>query len=79
MVQQPKHTFIFELKVDQPAAVALDQIHRKRYEERYLKAGKEIVAVALSFSTKTRNISQGQGGLYTAQGELIREIPLRIE
>ena len=79
VVQQPKHTFIFELKVDQPAVVALDQIHRKRYQERYLKAGKEIVAVALSFSTKTRSIGQGQGGLYTAQGELIREIPLRVE
>ena len=74
VVQLPKHTFIFELKVDQPAAIALDQIHSKRYKERYLKEGKEIVAVAMSFSTETRNIGQCNGGLYTAQGELVKEL-----
>ncbi|MEL6539683.1 MAG: AAA family ATPase, partial [Bacteroidota bacterium] len=72
VVQQPQHTFIFELKVDQPAAVALDQIHTKNYQERYLKDGKEIVAVAASFSTQTRNISVWKAGLYTAEGTLIR-------
>ena len=74
VVQQPKHTFIFELKVDQPAVVALDQIHRKRYQERYLKDGKEIVAVALSFSTKTRNIGEHKAGRYTQEGVLLEEL-----
>ncbi|MEL6539619.1 MAG: PD-(D/E)XK nuclease domain-containing protein, partial [Bacteroidota bacterium] len=74
VVQQPQHTFIFELKVDQPAAVALDQIHTKNYQERYLKDGKEIVAVAASFSTQTRNISEWKAGLYTAEGALVREL-----
>lgn len=74
VVQQPQHTFIFELKVDHPASVALDQIHTKRYQERYLKEDKEIVALAMSFSTETHNVSEWQGRLYTAEGELIQRL-----
>ena len=74
VVQQPKHTFIFELKVDKPAAVALDQIQTKRYQERYLKDGKEIVAVAISFSTESRNIAAWKAGLYTPDGQLVQEL-----
>ena len=74
VLQQPQHTFIFELKVDQPVAVALDQIHNKRYQERYLKDGKEIVAVAISFRTESRNIGAWKGGLYTPEGQLVREL-----
>ncbi|MEL6412971.1 MAG: AAA family ATPase, partial [Bacteroidota bacterium] len=60
VVQLPKHTFIFELKVDKKVAVALDQLHNKRYQECYLKDGKEIVAAALCLSTKDHNISAWQ-------------------
>ena len=46
----------------------------RRYQERYLKDGKEIVAVAISFSTESRNIAECKGGLYTAEGQLVREL-----
>ncbi len=75
VIQQPQHTFIFELKVDQPAAVALDQLHTRRYQERYLKDGKDIVAIAISFSTQTRNIAECKGGRYTPTGQLVQELP----
>ncbi|MEL6412526.1 MAG: AAA family ATPase, partial [Bacteroidota bacterium] len=74
VVQLPKHTFIFELKVDKKVAVALDQLHNKRYQERYLKDGKEIVAAAICLSTKDHNISAWKAGHYTAEGELIRKL-----
>ncbi|MEL6152832.1 MAG: AAA family ATPase, partial [Bacteroidota bacterium] len=74
VVQLPKHTFIFELKVDKKIAVALDQLHNKRYQERYLKDGKEIVAAAICLSTKDHNISAWQAGHYTAEGTLIRTL-----
>ncbi|MEO1219052.1 MAG: AAA family ATPase [Bacteroidota bacterium] len=74
VVQQPRRTFIFELKVDKPASVALDQIQTKRYQERYLQEGKEIVAVAISFSSTSRCIVAWAGGLYTAAGQLVKQL-----
>jgi hypothetical protein len=44
------HIYIFELKVGISAEVALQQIKDRKYYERYLDKGKEIMLVGLSFN-----------------------------
>ena len=74
VTQLPTRTIIFELKVDQSAQAAVDQIKDQRYADKYLQQGKEIVILGISFSTATRDIGEWQGGLYDAQGQLIRTL-----
>lgn len=45
-----KQVFIFELKVNNSADVALQQIKELRYYERYRNSGKQIVLVGLAFN-----------------------------
>jgi Holliday junction resolvase-like predicted endonuclease len=53
------YIFVVELKIDQPAQVALEQIKEKRYYEPYLNSGKHIILVGISFDTVTlRNVSE---------------------
>ena len=50
-------TYIFELKVDEPVDRAFAQIRAKGYAEPYRAKGKPIWAVALSFDSKTRRLT----------------------
>ena len=52
-----KQIYLFELKVDQSADVALQQIKDKHYADRFKAEGKPIHLVGISFSSETRNIS----------------------
>ncbi|WP_409286231.1 PD-(D/E)XK nuclease domain-containing protein [Pontibacter sp. G13] len=36
---------------------ALDQIHQRKYYEQFFSKGKEIYLLGISFSSKTRNVS----------------------
>ncbi|MEL6413257.1 MAG: PD-(D/E)XK nuclease domain-containing protein, partial [Bacteroidota bacterium] len=74
VVQLSNHVFIFELKVDQTAEIALDQVHDQGYKERYLEAGREIVVVGINFSTQSRDINEWKAGIYAPEGTLIREL-----
>ena len=72
IVQQPAYTLIFELlKVNTPTFVALDQMETKRYQERYLKEGKEILVISISCSSISRRISSWESSMYTAKGEFM--------
>ena len=49
-VSTKTHIFIFELKINSSADVALKQIKDRRYYERYRTIGKQIVLVGLAFN-----------------------------
>jgi len=58
--------YIFEFKMDRTAQEALQQIETKKYGEKYLQSGKEIMMVGANFSSKTRNISDWKSSLYSS-------------
>jgi hypothetical protein len=72
--EMPKCIYIFELKLDKTAESALDQACTKKYKERYSHAGKEILLMGINFSSKTRNISEWKGELFSKDGEVIKTL-----
>ena len=50
------HIYIFEFKMDQPAAEAIAQIKEKGYALPYLNTGKPITLIGINFSRAERNI-----------------------
>jgi len=49
-------TYVFELKVDKPAALATTQAERKHYATPYLAAGKPVWIIGLSFDSRTHEL-----------------------
>ena len=66
--------YIFELKVDQEAAIAMRQAVNQEYSQRYRHQGKKIVVMGVSFSSKKRSIDTWQGELLDEHGALIRKL-----
>ena len=60
VADHPCGTYIFELKVDKPAKLAMSQIQRKKYAAPYRAAGKPVWAVALSFKSRGRKFAGGR-------------------
>ena len=54
VAEHPCGVYIFELKVDEGAAAALEQVKAKNYDAPYRAKGLPIYAVGLSFDSKTR-------------------------
>jgi len=52
-------TYIFELKVNQPATIAMDQATAKKYAEPFVAPGKPVWLVALSFDRDSRRFVEG--------------------
>ncbi|MFA7576985.1 MAG: PD-(D/E)XK nuclease domain-containing protein, partial [Candidatus Muiribacteriota bacterium] len=52
----PETIYIMEFKTD--GGGALKQIKEKKYYEKYLSTGKEIILVGIEFDKKIRNISK---------------------
>ena len=52
----PETIYIMEFKTD--GGGALKQIKEKKYYEKYLSTGKEIILVGIEFDKKNRNISK---------------------
>lgn len=52
----PCGIYIFELKVDQPAAIAMEQIQRKVYAAPYAADKRPVWLLGLSFDSKTRQL-----------------------
>ncbi len=52
--------YIFEFKFDDSAAAALEQIRDRRYFERFLAGGKQIILVGAAFKTADRNVVDWQ-------------------
>ena len=59
VADHPCGTYIFELKVDRPAAIAMDQATAKKYAEPYLAPGRPVWLVGLSFARDTRRFVEG--------------------
>ena len=59
VAEHPCSIYIFELKVDEPAAAALEQVKAKGYDAPYRAKGLPIHAIGLSFDSKTRHLADG--------------------
>ena len=57
VAEHPCGVYIFELKVDEGAAAALEQVKAKNYDAPYRAKGLPIYAVGLSFDSKTRHLA----------------------
>ncbi len=56
--QSRTDVYVFELKIDQPAQKALQQIDEKGYMIPFSHDGRQLHKIGLSFSTKTRTIEE---------------------
>ena len=57
IAEHPCGICIFELKVDEPASAALEQVKAKGYDAPYRAKGLPISAIGLSFDSKTRHLA----------------------
>lgn len=57
IADHPCGTYIFELKVDQPAAIAMAQAVAREYAAPYRAAGKPVWLIGLSFDGATRKLT----------------------
>ena len=53
----PCGIYIFELKVDKPAAIAMDQIQKKNYAAPYAADSRPVWIIGLSFDSATRQLT----------------------
>ena len=74
VIEADRVTYIIELKLDSKAEAAIEQIHQKKYYEKYLHKDKEVVIVGVGLSSKARNISDWEGALFLSDGKLKRKI-----
>ena len=56
VAEHPCGVYVFELKVDESAAAALEQVKAKGYDAPYRAKGLPLYAVGLSFDSKTRHL-----------------------
>jgi len=52
--------YVIEFKCNQRADEAIQQIHDKRYADKYRQKGKQIVLIGINFDTATRNVTEWQ-------------------
>ena len=57
VIETPQNVYIFEYKLDHPAAEALAQIEAKGYAEPYAHDPRKVYRIGCSFSSKTGRIS----------------------
>ncbi|MBL7815672.1 MAG: AAA family ATPase [Saprospiraceae bacterium] len=58
VVQTPQYIYILEFKFDKSAQVALDDIEKRGYVEKYSHSQKEIIGVGINFSSKKKCINE---------------------
>ena len=75
LVETDQSIYIFELKLDKTATIALTQAKIKKYRKRLCAQGKkQTVVVGINFSSKSRNISNWQGHLFSPAGDFIKDL-----
>ena len=57
VIETPRYLYIFEYKLDRPAAEAMTQIGDRGYADPYAHDGRPVYAIACSFSSETGTIS----------------------
>jgi len=70
-VEQGSYIYLFELKVNQSAEVALAQIEKKGYAVHYAKDPRTLVKLGVNFSTVSNNISDC---LIVANGQTVKMV-----
>ena len=58
LVWLPKYVYLFEIKMDRGAEVALEQIEGKGYAKGVDKGGRQLIAIGVSFSRAERGIQE---------------------
>ena len=58
LVWLPKYVYLFEIKMDRGAEVALEQIAGKGYAKGIDKGGRQLIAIGVSFSRAERGIQE---------------------
>ncbi len=76
VIETDQTVYIFELKVDKSATVALDQAELNRYCEKYSHQNRNIAMIGVNFATATRNISDWAVNLYAPDANLIQKYAL---
>lgn len=56
VMQTPDYVYILELKINQTAAVALQQIESKGYAEPFANDSRQLFKIGINFSTETKLI-----------------------
>jgi PD-(D/E)XK nuclease superfamily len=56
VVQTDTHIFIIEFKLDESAAIALQQIKDKKYADKYALDNKPIVSIGINFNSIKKSI-----------------------
>jgi hypothetical protein len=56
-VEFPDKIYIIELKCNQNAAIAIEQVKEKKYADKYRPSGREIYLVGINFDTSVREIT----------------------
>ena len=74
LCQLARMFYIFELKVDQEAAIGMEQMLHQEYSQRCRHQGKKIVVMGVQFSSTNRGIAEWQGELLDEGGALIRKL-----
>lgn len=57
VIETPRYVYVFEYKLDRPAAEAMAQIGDRGYADPYAHDGRPVYAIACSFSSETGTIS----------------------
>ncbi len=58
VVQLPSVIYVFELKMDEPAAVAIQQIKDKDYSAKFRHMGKQVYAIGISVNSEKRYVKE---------------------
>ncbi|WP_206225175.1 PD-(D/E)XK nuclease domain-containing protein, partial [Parabacteroides sp. ZJ-118] len=58
VLRTPSTLYVIELKLDQSADAAMEQIDLKEYPERFALCGLPVVKVGINFSTEKRTIEE---------------------
>ena len=67
-------TYIIECKLNKCATEALSQIKDKKYFERSTHHSKDIALIGINFSSTSRNISEWEGLLLSANGDFLQDL-----
>ena len=62
LVQTKNYVYILELKIDQSADAALQQIEAKQYAKPFEGDGRTIYKIGVSFSSQTRRLTEWKIG-----------------
>jgi PD-(D/E)XK nuclease superfamily len=56
VIQTPQYIYVLEFKFNRSAQIALDDIKKRGYLDKYQQSGKEIISVGINFSSDAKCI-----------------------